>query len=424
MPYLTPQELPTPDDCRALSIPASSEWLALFGGALTELLFTWNWSQSDGGLTVDETITAVQEIIDNWYINTCDCELPEGGAILRLGEDGNLQELINGEWTDPTGDYIFPEPDARTESTSEERRCLAAANAENVLKLMYEDITDSWGESLATIEAIAGVVVFIASVLPIPVSLAVRGLALAALGVWNMAFENVEFITADFWDENFTSDLRCTLLRHSTDTAGVVTFDFALVNQEILSQVDWFDPTLSSFALGAQVRWMLGQITSDGLNLAGATTAITDFDCSICEDCSGDSINFGTGTQGFITSGWESFAGVGTHMSNFFGVGWYADTAGGSNQIGIAGAVDEVCGTGININLSLSGGAPTVPLMKIRVTTSTQVKNATFTPTSGPNNVLWDEGGSLVAGNGLVEIGYNGAAGYAAFIASFQTGDI
>jgi len=128
-----------------LSIPADPEWLALFGGALTELLFTWNWEQSTGGLSVDDTIAAMQNIIDNWYISTCGgCELPDGGGILRMLQDGSVQELIDGEWQEPTGDYATPPTPARTESTADERKCLAAKNAAYVLQQTYEQTLDAW----------------------------------------------------------------------------------------------------------------------------------------------------------------------------------------------------------------------------------------------------------------------------------------
>lgn len=424
MPYLTPDSIPEDGDCRPLSIPASSEWFALVSGALTELLKPYNWVQF-GAVSVEDTIARFQVMVDQYYEGGCGgCELPEGGAILRLGLDGEVEQLIDGTWTTPTGDYVIPPPDARTEPTADERRCLAAANAENVLKLMYEDVTDSFGSSLGTLEALASLALFVVTLIAPPVSLAVRALGLAALGVWQLAFDTAEFVTADFWTTNFSNDLRCALLRHSIDTSGVVTFDFDAVNGELLSQVEWFDPSLASFALAAQVRWLLGQIGSGGLNLAGATTAVTSFDCDICEACAADSVNFGLGTQGFNPDAWDIFSAVGSHMNSIYGVGWYAGTAGGSNVIGLSGAVNEVCGTGIQINLRLTGGAPTTPTMKVRVTTSTQVKTATWTPGDGANTACWDEGGSLVPDSALVEIGYLGASGYAAFVASFQTGDI
>jgi len=143
VPYLTPLALPESDDCRSLSIPADTAWLALFGGALTELLFTWNWEQSEGGLTVSETVAKMQELIDAWYADTCDaCELPDGDPLMRIGANGRYEQYIDGSWQEPQGDYAIPPVPARTEPTSEERRCLAAWNAEYVLRQLYEEITD------------------------------------------------------------------------------------------------------------------------------------------------------------------------------------------------------------------------------------------------------------------------------------------
>jgi len=425
LPYLTPEDLPEDDLCRPLFIPNSTGWLAIISGALTELTQEWNWEQSDGGITVAEAVERSQLLVTAYYDDLCgSCELPEGGAILRFNEDGILEELIDGAWSEPEGDYVIPPPDARTESTAEERRCLAAANAENVLKLMYEDVTDSYQGSLSTLDAIISLVATVAGLIPLPVSLAVRGIALLALAVWKSAYQAADFVTSDFWDSDFTTNFRCALFRQSIDTAGVVTFDFDAVNQELLNQIEWIDPTLFSFALAAQVRWLLAQIGAQGLNLAGTTTDITTYDCDVCDNCTSPSVNFSLGTQGFTTNAWDIFPAAGTHMNNVFGIGWYADSTGGFNQIGINGPGNDLCGTGININITLTGGAPTTPIMKVRVTTGSQEKNATFTPVNGSNSVLWDEGGAIVPANGLVEIGYRGASGYGAMVQTFQLGDM
>jgi len=154
MPYLTPQELPASDDCRSLSIPADSEWLALFGGALTELEKPYNWEFS-GGLTIDETVQKMREIINNWYTEPCaSCTLPGGGKIIRIGEHGHIEELgDNGDWGDPTGDYVIPPPDVREGGTEDDQNCLAAANAVNVLEQLYENLSESWAAHLSEAEA-------------------------------------------------------------------------------------------------------------------------------------------------------------------------------------------------------------------------------------------------------------------------------
>jgi len=424
MPYLTPDEVPEGTTCRPLFIPDDTAWLALVSGILTEGAKTWNWEKY-GTLTPEECAAVIQDIVNQFYTEGCDdCTFPDDTPIMRLGEDGLFEQFTEGEWSEPTGDYVIPPPDARTEPTEEERICLAAANAANVLQLLYEEITDAYAANLPVANMVALVVIAATSLIALPVGLTIAALFVPLFGLWQMAYNVVEFVTDDFWTTSFTTDLTCALRRQATDTAGVVTFDYNAMQAELINQIDWFDHTISSYTLAGQVRWLLAQLGEAGLNLAGTTTAITSYDCDVCETCTGDSIDFSTGTHSFITAGFEFYAGVGTHMSNFFGTGWYADTAGGSNQIGIAGSVNSLCGTGVNINLSLTGGAPTTPTMTIRVTTSAQVKNATFVPVNGSQDIFWDEGGSIVPDAGLVEIGYLGASGYAAFIQSFQTGDI
>jgi len=283
VPYLTPPALPESDDCRSLSIPADTAWLALFGGALTELLFLWNWEQSDGGLTPSETVAEMQRIIDTWYESACGCELPEGVPLIRMGENYRFEELVDGTWQPATGDYYIPPPEARDDPTSEERRCQAARNAEYVLRQLYEEITDVYGTGLGNLEAIAEIAIFLAGLVIPALGLAYRALALAAIGIWGLAFDTAEFVTADFWTSAFTEAVICILYNRSTDNAGVVTFDFQAVNDDLITQINILDPTLGSFALAGQVRWMMSQLGEDGLNLAGGTTEIDNPDCSVCD---------------------------------------------------------------------------------------------------------------------------------------------
>lgn len=282
MPYLTPEEIPGDDDCRPLSIPASTEWLAIVSGALTELTKSWNWQQQ-GAVTVQEAVERMQAMVADYYNAGCDdCELPEGGAIIRLNDDFTVEELIDGEWQTPSEAYTIPPPPERDDPTSAERKCLAAKNAVNLLEQTYEEITDSATTGLTAIEAIAAVSVFLISAVVAPLGLVVAGLAAIGFGIWKMGYDIVEFVTSDFWDAQFTENFTCALLRCATDTAGVITFDFEAVNAELINQIEWLDPTISSYTLAGQVRWMLAQIGSDGLNAMGGTTEITDSDCDSC----------------------------------------------------------------------------------------------------------------------------------------------
>jgi len=285
VPYLTPQDLPEGDDCRPLFIPAGSEWLALFGGALTELTKTWNWEDS-GGLSVEDTIDKMAEIIQNWYDIPCaGCELPEGGAIIRINAEGHIEQLIDGEWSTPEGDYLIPPPAAREGGTEDDQLCLAAANAVNVMQQLYENLTDSFGEDLneaaaylAMADAFAGLVGF--AIAPIT-----AGIAAFALAVAHGLYAALSYITADYWDEDVSEQFRCFLYDCGTNTDGVVTFDWECLTNKLHALLNNFSLTENQLLLYGQLSyllWMIGGI--DALNLAGATTEITSSDCG----CAGD----------------------------------------------------------------------------------------------------------------------------------------
>jgi len=281
VPYLTPQDLPEGDNCRPLFIPAGSEWLALFGGALTELVKVWNWEDS-GGLTVAETVAKMQEIIDIWYAGGCEtCDLPEGGKIIRLGEDGHVQVLEDGEWITPTeGDYYIPPPEAREGGTEADQICLAAKNAVNVLEQMYESLSESWAESLSTAEAITamiGVAISIVGFEFAPISFGIAAFVLWAL---DKLYKALDYLGADLWTEDFSRQMICFLIPCATNTDGVVTFDWDCFVDKLNSLADDFMLTELQLRLYAQVSvmlWLIGGV--DGLNLAGSTTEITDDFC-------------------------------------------------------------------------------------------------------------------------------------------------
>jgi len=271
-------------DCRSLIIPADSEWLALFGGALTELEKPYNWEFS-GGLTIDETIQKMREIINNWYTEPCAaCTLPGGGRIIRIGAHGHIEELgDNGEWGDPTGDYVIPPPEPRTDGTPADQKCLAAKNAVNVLQQLYESLSESWASHLS--EAEAGTEFIIAAVAIIGFEFAPITFGIVAFFevVFAALYTALEYLGADLWDANFTDQLTCFMLECATDTDGVVTFDWDCLMARLNSLVDSFGLSELQIRLYLQVSYILYFIGGiDGLNLAGRTTSITDDDCGLC----------------------------------------------------------------------------------------------------------------------------------------------
>jgi len=286
MPYLTPQELPEGDVCRPLSIPDNPEWLAFFGGALTELTKDWNWEDS-GGLTIAETVAKMKEIIEAWYDESCDaCLLPEGGSVIRLNEDGHIEVLQDGEWVIPAeGDYYIPPPEPREGGEPEDQICLAAKNAVNVLEQMYESLSESWAENLSTAEALTAMIGVAVSLVGFEFAPIAFGIAAFVIWALNKLYTALEYLGADLWTEDFSRQMICFLIPCATNTDGVVTFDWDCFVNKLNSLADDFMLSELQLRLYLQVSvmmWFIGG--ADGLNLAGATTAITDAEC-LCAWC-------------------------------------------------------------------------------------------------------------------------------------------
>lgn len=280
MPYLTPDEIPEDDACRPLSIPASSEWLAIVSGALTELTKAWNWEQK-GAVTVDEAVARMQEMVDAYYDGCAACTIPGGSPLFRLNPaTGEIEELMpDGTWGAPTGDYELPPTPQREEGTASERKCLAAANAANVLQILYESLSDSFSDGLAQDEAAAAIVAIIAGAIGSVFGIVVAPLIIIAALLFGVVYATVEFVTADLWDSTFTEKLVCVLLGCATESGDVVHFDLPCVLDQLAHGTDVLDPTTSELRLFGQIYTILSMLGAQALDAAGATTAITDYSC-------------------------------------------------------------------------------------------------------------------------------------------------
>jgi len=284
--FPTPNSTPDSSVRRIFVVPKSAEWLGLIMGAAEVLREEWRWYQW-GELTPAEAADAFNTIIIDAFTNLCPAELPGGSRIIRVGYHGTLEEAQDdGSWAAPSGDYEIPPVTPREGGTEQDQNCLAAANAANVLQQLYENLSDSWNDTLNTAEAQTAFILGAGALIAAPIGLAAEAI-LAIVGlVFEVAYATLEFITADLWTEDFTSNLRCILLECATNDAGVVTFDLDCVNNKLAAQVNLFDLTESQLRLFGQIQWIFSMIGVDGLNLAGATTAITDADCSACDECS------------------------------------------------------------------------------------------------------------------------------------------
>lgn len=286
MPWLTPDEIPEGDDCRPLLIPASGAWLALVSGALTELTKPYNW-QKFGTLTIQETVDKMQDIVDYYYNAPCaTCVTPGDYRVTRISSTGHLQQLNSeGEWEDATGDYEIPAPTARTEGTAPDQNCLAAKNATNVLETLYENISASYASELSTDEAITAFIAAVVAAVGFEFAPVTWSIAAGGFVFFEALFKALEYITADLWTDDFSSQFTCLLLNCASNTAGVVTFDWDCVNAGLLAQVNTMGLSEVQMRLYVQVGFMLHFIGGvDGLNLAARTTDITNDDCSACDE--------------------------------------------------------------------------------------------------------------------------------------------
>lgn len=284
MPYLTPEELPEDDLCRPLSIPHSSEWLAIVSGALTELTKSYNWQQ-EGAVTVAEAVERMQLMVDSYYASFCnDCTTPGGYRIIRINPDGELEELSpDGDWQEPTGEYVIPPPEAREGGTSADQICLAAKNAVNVLHQLYESLSDSWNGDLDENEAVTAFILALIGLVGFAFAPITAGIVAFMTAVFTALYASLEYIIADLWDDSVDDQFTCFLINCANNDAGVVTFDYSCFINQLNAQQNDFSLTFDQQRLYAQVMYILYFIGGvDGLNLAGSTNEITDDECETC----------------------------------------------------------------------------------------------------------------------------------------------
>lgn len=284
MPYITPPDVPEERDCRALLIPLSTDWLAIFGGALTELTKTWNWEQTSG-ISVDDAIQEVYGILQGFYDGCIEsgCQQPGGYAPLRVNENGIVEQLINGEWVAPEGVNAYPPIPSRSEPTADERRCAAAANAARVLQELYEQVSEVAQYDLGVAELIVrlvdGLLVYFFWIAPI-----LNGILLMAIGILELLLRGAQYITADVWDTTFDDLIRCYLYECASDDGDVVTFDYdCLMGKLYAANVTppWSEQRAR---LAAQIALLIGVVGGvDSLNQMGSVDAVEDPDCSMCE---------------------------------------------------------------------------------------------------------------------------------------------
>lgn len=281
--FPTPNSIPSDGGYIVFRIPADNEYAGLILGAAQALTYAYNWYQW-GDLTPDEAADAFRVIVQNAPYELCGGTLPGNKKIIRITTSGDFEELgEDGNWHEPSGDYQPPAVPPRTGGTPPDQNCLAAANAVNALQILYEGLSDDWAEGVDTAQAITNFLLGLAAVIAAPFGLIGESIVIIAGLLFNILYESLEFIGADLWDENFTLAFKCILYGCATNTDGVVTFDFECVQQALAAETNPFDLTASQIRLFGQLMYIFNFIGKDGLNSAGATTAIEEASCDECD---------------------------------------------------------------------------------------------------------------------------------------------
>jgi hypothetical protein len=277
---------------RELAIPADKLWLGVFSEALSQTTYAHNYSHIDPAhLTPEETAEIALAIYTAWLeaaecgTGTTECpdpQLPESDSpIFRVNPtSGHFEQLVNDAWTYTQGDYAIPPPNARTETTEYEQKCGAASNAANALHAIYDAIVDFYqtevDPALVQAELAAQIAVAIGSVFG-PISetfLLLSGVA------WEMFTTLLAEMTQDDWNEDFEQILICTLNSNVTITDGVASFNMSGVCADL---VGFVLPVIDEhIRVRWQVWYLLQVIGMDGLNAAGAATAVEGA-CVTCD---------------------------------------------------------------------------------------------------------------------------------------------
>lgn len=260
------------------------EWAQYLLGACRALQYAYNWYEA-GDVSPEEAAEAFKVIIEDAPLNLRTCPNPAGGKIFRLNSSGKTQEYGDaGDWQDPTGDATIPPVPAREGGTPDDQKCLAAKNAAHVLELLYENITDSFNAGLDEAETATALTLGLVSLIGAEFAPITFALVTFFGIVFSVLYGALEFVGADLWDDTFTQALYCILLNCANNVDGVVTFDWDCFQAALSAQTTIVPLEFTQLRLFGQIEYLLLVIGGvDALNHAGATTAITDDDCSGCE---------------------------------------------------------------------------------------------------------------------------------------------
>lgn len=268
--YLTPNTPATELDRfkRSFCIPNDAQWLGVFMGAIYPLTLPESW-ELHGSVTPEQAAEVFQEIFNDAFYETGECDM--SCCPLRYTETG-LVEQYNPE-TEEYEPIAYPAVPARTPVEGQDTQCLAAANATEVMRQLWDAWKETWDTSTFLV-AVAGIITIIGLLIFYPVALP------AVITFFSELYGLMVAIGADDFDADKQDIFMCILYNASSIDAGVVTFDF----DEVVSEVDALWTPVTDINVWAGIHYLLLIIGEDGLNRAGTTTSITEADCACAEN--------------------------------------------------------------------------------------------------------------------------------------------
>jgi len=311
----TPTDIPVDTTCLTLQIPNDPGWWAAITGHLTALMEESAWQQFDGGLSVEDAAEIASTIVtdaleraasENGCVMDCSdilaCLLPYSGlpamALTRVS-GGKPQFSLDGgtTWTDMTdpGTNNVPQVPDRTVTAGADddaKMCLASTRAVLAIAEFYKqtagavaaDLLNTSHEIFNFLQAFTNAAFeFIYS--------PYDGL------LDSVIFDPLELPTdysAGELDQTAKDALLCLLLGNASVTAGIVSFDFQAVYDNLIA-------TLGTNP-GTAVTLLCGYMGEVGLNRMGDVASTDTADCAACGTwCY--YVNFGAGMDGWTLQG-------------------------------------------------------------------------------------------------------------------------
>lgn len=243
---------------------------------------------------------------------------PTVKRIYRVLRSGKMQYSDDGgdTWDDADTLPEYPSLPPRTELTAYERRCLAARNAAEVIRLATIEVITVWNNTTDPLQTISDLAGFITGAVALFLGNPMLALVATGFELFQNVLAVIEAGLDTAWDAETTDKLTCLLFELANDDGnGKVTFDFEGVRYR-------GNEVYSDARLIVVHHWLLGVIGSTGLDLAGATTSVTSWDCDECGLwCY--TFDFTSSNGGWITERSETGVTEGNPYSQYYpGQGW------------------------------------------------------------------------------------------------------